>query len=176
MAPGLCCSRSSGCLPSAAAQCRWVGTRLQVRGSVHEHWCDLELHIDADRPAEEVEVAAEDGSRVRGLRWRLKPLQLNASRALAADGKLVVRHGSRCAEALLQLPTVPVRSANQGPTGLWLTAGLLAADGLALQLRLKKADMVSGDTAPWRGREGFVVGVEEEHAEPRGDRTLPRAR
>lgn len=57
---------------------------------------------------------------------------------------MVVRHGSRCAEALLQLPTIPVRSCNEGPAGLWLTVGLLAADGLALQLRLKKAEQVRG--------------------------------
>lgn len=51
------------------------------------------------------------------------------------------------AEALLQLPEVPLRSspaADHGgpPVGLWLTVGLLAADGFALQLRLKKADKV----------------------------------
>ena len=51
------------------------------------------------------------------------------------------------AEALLQLPEVPLRSSTAAdggpPPGLWLTVGLLAADGFALQLRLKKADRVS---------------------------------
>jgi hypothetical protein len=50
------------------------------------------------------------------------------------------------AEALLQLPEVPLRNSTAAdggpPTGLWLTVGLLAADGFALQLRLKKADRV----------------------------------
>jgi hypothetical protein len=51
------------------------------------------------------------------------------------------------AEALLQLPEVPFSRADAAaaagvPSGLWLTAGLLAADGFALQLRLRKADKV----------------------------------
>jgi len=52
------------------------------------------------------------------------------------------------AEALLQLPEVPFSRADAAaaagvPAGLWLTVGLLAADGFALQLRLRKADKVS---------------------------------
>jgi hypothetical protein len=54
------------------------------------------------------------------------------------------------AEALLQLPEVPLRSSTAAdggpPAGLWLTVGLLAADGFALQLRLKKADRVSRES------------------------------
>lgn len=51
------------------------------------------------------------------------------------------------AEALLQLPEVPLGRADAAaaagvPAGLWLTVGLLAADGFALQLRLRKADKV----------------------------------
>ncbi len=48
------------------------------------------------------------------------------------------------AEALLQLPALPVRSSSEGPAALWLTVGLLAVDGLALQLRLKKHEKVRG--------------------------------
>lgn len=53
------------------------------------------------------------------------------------------------AEALLQLPEVPLGRADAAaaagvPAGLWLTVGLLAADGFALQLRLRKADKVRG--------------------------------
>ncbi len=50
------------------------------------------------------------------------------------------------AEALLQLPEVPLRSdvdAAGAPPALWLAVGLLAADGFALQLRLRRADRVS---------------------------------
>lgn len=51
------------------------------------------------------------------------------------------------AEALLQLPEVPFSRADAAaaagvPSGLWVTVGLLAADGFALQLRLRKADKV----------------------------------
>jgi hypothetical protein len=51
------------------------------------------------------------------------------------------------AEALLQLPEVPFSRPDAAeaagvPPGLWLTVGLLAADGFALQLRLRKADKV----------------------------------
>lgn len=53
------------------------------------------------------------------------------------------------AEALLQLPEVPFGRADAAaaagvPAGLWLTVGLLAADGFALQLRLRKAEKVGG--------------------------------
>jgi hypothetical protein len=56
------------------------------------------------------------------------------------------------AEALLQLPEVPLRCAEAAgeagaPAALWLTAGLLAADGFALQLRLRRADKVGASHA-----------------------------
>lgn len=57
--------------------------------------------------------------------------------------QVVVRHHGRSSEALLQLPVIPVRSCDEGPAALWLTVGLLAADGFALQLKLKKAEKVS---------------------------------
>jgi hypothetical protein len=63
-------------------------------------------------------------------------------RPLPADGKIVVRRGGLRAEALLQLPAPPTRSSAEGPAALWLTVGLLAADGLALQLRLKRNERV----------------------------------
>lgn len=60
---------------------------------------------------------------------------------LTMRAQVVVRHAGRSTEALLQLPAIPVRS-SEGPAGLWLTVGLLAADGIALQLKLKKAEQV----------------------------------
>lgn len=48
------------------------------------------------------------------------------------------------AEALLTLPEVPVRSAGEEPAALWVTLGLLATDGVALQLKLKRAEKVRG--------------------------------
>ncbi|WIA09269.1 hypothetical protein OEZ85_008677 [Tetradesmus obliquus] len=66
------------------------------------------------------------------------PIRVVCSRQVAAHFMGSV------AEALLQLPEVPLRSSTAAdggpPPGLWLTVGLLAADGFALQLRLKKAD------------------------------------
>jgi hypothetical protein len=45
------------------------------------------------------------------------------------------------AEALLQLPEVPVRSAaGEKPPVVWVNIGLLAEDGLVLQLKLKRAE------------------------------------
>lgn len=75
---------------------------------------------------------------------RLQPLELASTRPLPANGKIVVRRGDTRAEALLQLPALPVRSSSEGPAALWLTVGLLAVDGLALQLRLKKHEKVCG--------------------------------
>lgn len=57
--------------------------------------------------------------------------------------QVVVRYMGHKAQAQLQLPTVAVRSQDETPAGLWLTVGLLAIDGLALQLRLKRAAKVS---------------------------------
>ncbi|WIA29347.1 hypothetical protein OEZ86_011852 [Tetradesmus obliquus] len=68
------------------------------------------------------------------------PIRVVCSR----QGKVAVHFMGSVAEALLQLPEVPLRSSTAAdggpPPGLWLTVGLLAADGFALQLRLKKAD------------------------------------
>lgn len=66
---------------------------------------------------------------------------------LLSTSQVAVHFMGSVAEALLQLPEVPLRSAAAAdtaaaPAGLWLTAGLLAADGFALQLRLKKTDKV----------------------------------
>ncbi len=116
---------------------------LQVREGVWEPWCDFELRVDAARSPEKVEVVGDDGARVMGQRYRLVQLQAVHTRPLPATGKVVVRHAGAAAEALLSLPAPAVRSgAQEGPSGLWLTVGLLAADGLALQLRLTRADVV----------------------------------
>lgn len=63
--------------------------------------------------------------------------------------QVAVHFMGNVAEALLQLPEVPFGRADAAaaagvPAGLWVTAGLLAADGFALQLRLRKADKVRG--------------------------------
>jgi len=63
---------------------------------------------------------------------------------LLINTQIVVRCQGLKAEAQLQLPSVVVRSHDDTPAGLWLTVGLLATDGLALQLQLKRAAKVRG--------------------------------
>jgi hypothetical protein len=64
------------------------------------------------------------------------------TQTLAPLSKIVVRYCGCKAEAQLQLPSMAVRTHDDTPLGLWLTVGLLATDGLALQLRLKRAAKV----------------------------------
>ncbi|KAG2431018.1 hypothetical protein HYH02_013547 [Chlamydomonas schloesseri] len=128
-------------------------------GGVFESWYDFAMAIDDSRPPEPVEVAAtgsaaaaaastsgsSSGSSsqapaaVHGLRYRLKPLELDDTRPLPANGKASVRWGELAAEALLALPELPTRDSGEGAPVLWVTVGLLAVDGLALQVKLKKA-------------------------------------
>ena len=57
------------------------------------------------------------------------------SKALPADGKVVVKFGGRTAEALLELPAPSTRdAAAELPAVVWLTVGLLATDSFALQV------------------------------------------
>lgn len=135
-----------------------VSTWRKVHNSgVYEPWYDFPLEIDEAKPPEPVEVAVAGapGAKgaaavVHGLRYRLKPLDVEGTRPLPAVGKAVVRHGEAQAEALLQLPELPLRDSEEGAPVLWVTVGLLAVDGLALQIKLKKApkpkerDRVSG--------------------------------
>ena len=73
----------------------------------------------------------------------VEPESLHARmRMLSSPLQIVVQYQGHRAEAQLQLPSVAVRSHDDTPPGLWLTVGLLATDGLALQLRLKRADKV----------------------------------
>ena len=110
------------------------------------------------------------------IRCFLQGMDAAASRPLPSQGRIVAKHAGmvtccgaywlpsgaehfeqvsrpagRVAEALLELPTAGTRDEAAGlPQVIWLTVGLLAADGFALQLKLKKApkpkerDAVSG--------------------------------
>ena len=54
----------------------------------------------------------------------------------------MVTHGDATADALLELPAAQTKAKEELdsiPAGIWVTVGLLAADGFALQLRLKRA-------------------------------------
>jgi len=77
------------------------------------------------------------------MRWKLLPQEIGSACALPAVGRIAACHGERSAEALLELPAPALKSAEAVaavPAGLWLTVGLLAKDGFALQLRLKRCD------------------------------------
>ncbi len=74
-----------------------------------------------------------------------------SARAVPTNGKVVVRLPTPSsaggggepllAEALLQLPDIPVKSlAGDKPPVVWVNIGLLAEDGLVLQLKLKRGD------------------------------------
>ncbi len=45
-----------------------------------------------------------------------------------------MRWGERVAEALIQLPELPLRDSAEGAPVLWVTVGLLAVDGVVLQV------------------------------------------
>ncbi|KAG1671405.1 hypothetical protein FOA52_011902 [Chlamydomonas sp. UWO 241] len=132
-----------------------------AEGGVWEPWSNYELRIDAAQPPDPVEVAGE-GSKggpapvVHGLRYRLLAPEGGAENPLPSAGKLVFRttltpgkgatrvtidHHRLLAEALIKLPDAPVRDAvSELPLIVWVTAGLLATDGVVLQLKLKRAD------------------------------------
>lgn len=79
---------------------------------------------------------------MRGKRWKLAACSLKATRAFPSNGRVVVRHGTVSAENVLDLPAAQTRSKDDLsaiPAGMWLTIGLLAQDGLAMQVRLKRS-------------------------------------
>ncbi|GLC39562.1 hypothetical protein PLESTB_001626800 [Pleodorina starrii] len=137
-----------------------ISTWRKVHDSgVYESWYDFSMEVDDSRPPEPVEVAAANAgaaaaaaagtsggggggavvAAVHGLRYRLRPLDVDSTRPLPANGKAVVRWGSLVSEALLQLPELPTRDSGEGAAVLWVTVGLLAVEGLVLQIKLKKA-------------------------------------
>uniref|UniRef100_A0A7R9Z7P6 Uncharacterized protein n=1 Tax=Chlamydomonas euryale TaxID=1486919 RepID=A0A7R9Z7P6_9CHLO len=136
-----------------------VETRRKVHESgVWEPWSSYELAIDGSRPPDPVEVAGEssgsgNSKAVHGLRYRLMPAASAGTDPLPSNGKIVFRTDvasaggpgaaphRRLAEALLKLPDAPLRDATMElPPVVWLTVGLLATDGVVLQLKLKRTD------------------------------------
>ncbi|KAK9839417.1 hypothetical protein WJX81_000945 [Elliptochloris bilobata] len=110
-----------------------------------EPWADFDFSIDAARPPEPVELASPDAPELvaRGLRYRLLPMETGGnSRPLPVQGRAVAVHAGRTAAALLELPSAATRDACAAelPAVVWLTLGLLASDGLALQVRLVRVE------------------------------------
>jgi hypothetical protein len=109
--------------------------------------------IDGDAPPERVSVADGKGGRVAGVRRRLLPPA--APPLLPPAGRLAVAAGPRRAGAVFTLPSASDPAGVDAlPAAVWVSAGSLAADGVALQLRLVR------DGAPGGGGRGRgVIGV-----------------
>ncbi|KAK9815647.1 hypothetical protein WJX72_007380 [[Myrmecia] bisecta] len=113
----------------------------RVKAGMHECWSEIDCQIDASKPSEPVELKAEDGLKLKATRYRLQAMDGPSQKPLPGKGKVTVRHGQHRAEALLELPSPETREATaQLPLVIWLTVGLLATDGFALQLKLKRAE------------------------------------
>ena len=64
------------------------------------------------------------------------------SKALPFRAKIAVVHAGASSEAWMDLPTASTRTAiAQLPAVVWVTVGLLATDGFALQVRHIKAGL-----------------------------------
>ena len=65
----------------------------------------------------------------------MQAIPADATRALPACGKLMVSYQGVSATAAVELPAPATKaSAAELPRALWVTAGLLATDGLVLQV------------------------------------------
>ena len=65
----------------------------------------------------------------------------SSSKALPSRAKVSVVYGGTSAEAWMNLPTAPTRAAiSELPAVVWVTVGLLATDGFALQVCLLCAE------------------------------------
>ncbi|CAL5223717.1 g6272 [Coccomyxa viridis] len=114
-----------------------------LQNGVLEPWADFKLSVDASKPAEMITVKGSDGSgkdSVKGSRSRLKELSIEATRPLPATGKVAVVFGQHSTECRLSLPAATTKesSASELAAHGWLTVGNLAADGFALQLKLRR--------------------------------------
>ena len=129
-----------------------------------EEWYAYELAVDTAKALEEVEIADEGaGLSARGVRRRLlPPTRARASEGgreappLPFDAHAHVEYRGRSADAKLELPkfasldlsssdadaTIDASGASSLPKSLWVTVGLLATEGLAVQLKLKRAKRV----------------------------------
>lgn len=87
-------------------------------------------------------VQGSNGVVVEGKRWLLQKQALERSRPFPSRGRVTARHGGCSAEALLELPAAETKGQDglaAIPASLWVTIGLLAQDGFALQVKLKRA-------------------------------------
>lgn len=65
----------------------------------------------------------------------MQALEPDVGRPFPANGKIAARYGGQSAEALLELPAPSTKGgAAELAAVVWLTVGLLATDGFALQV------------------------------------------
>ena len=97
--------------------------------------------LDRDRAAEPVSLEDEaSGTRVEGTRWRLKQFKSGVL-PMPHVGRVLVKYAGKQCEALVDLPAPETKEdAKRVPPVVWLTVGLLATDGVVLQLKLKRND------------------------------------
>ncbi|KAK9825800.1 hypothetical protein WJX74_008414 [Apatococcus lobatus] len=137
--------------PKKGSETSQAGTAIQevvvkswrkVQGEVYETWSSFTVSIDDSKAPEPVELKDEtSGLSMCGQRLRLKAIPADTARALPACGKLMVRYSGASATAAVELPAPATRaSATELPQALWVTAGLLATDGLVLQLKLRQKE------------------------------------
>lgn len=99
-------------------------------------------------------LQGESGTAVLGERWTLKPLT-GCGEVLPTNGRIAVCFQNSSAQALLQLPCSTSKDRQEIsalPQGAWVTVGLLAQDGFALQLRLKRvpgSEIRNRETGIW---------------------------
>lgn len=163
-------SSSNGAASVTSERFRPPGVTLEVRhssGSAGDHtdeWYTYDLSVDTAKPLQEVEIADEaTGNFARGVRRKLlPPLRARASEGgkpappLPCDGVAKVIYRDRSAVAAFSLPSQAVlnspteafldtsaASTKTCPTSLWVTMGLLATEGVAVQLKLRRAMRIS---------------------------------
>eukprot|EP00873_Tetraselmis_striata_P028698 jgi/Tetstr1/448962/TSEL_036187.t1 len=119
-------------------------TRRKTSAGMWVTYSEYTFHINTTKPAEPVELRDEEGRAVTGRRYRLAPIPHAVAKPMPAKGKVSVVHGSSVADALLELPAPSTKSTTaEFPATVWLTVGLLATDGLALQVKLRKNPDIS---------------------------------
>lgn len=93
----------------------------------------------------------------------------SASKPFPTQGRIAARHGDAAAEALLELPAAETKSRSDLeaiPAAIWVTIGLIAQDGFALQVKLKRAarpserDRVEGTWHAYHAVRGAITVLE----------------
>ena len=75
------------------------------------------------------------------MQLHVQAMEPDAGRPFPANGKIAARFGGKSAEALLELPAPSTKGGAVELAGVvWLTVGLLATDGFALQVPEQEYD------------------------------------